>query len=258
MAIDESLVVVGVPPRIGRETFAGILREHASPAGDGAEAGYDAVVEQGVDPLFALAIFHQESQFGTDGICFDEHTCSPGNTRTSRTGAGTVFQTLDLGGFVRYPDWTEGWRDLAFRLVDTTFEYHRLEARTIGPIIRIWAPVSDANTGSVGPNDPENYIRRVIANMVKWQDLVLPERADDQPTGEIVFGQVPHPPFEDRLILDSETRAFDTTLGQRNIIGTCVHRLDGGMVGTDNWFRRMPDGGRDECVRMTEADDPRR
>ena len=258
MAIDETLVVVGVDPRIGRDTFAGLLRENESPAGDDAEAGYDAIVAQGVDPLFALAIFHQESQFGTDGICFTEKTFSPGNTRSSRTGVGEVFETTDLGRFVRYPNWTEGWRDLAFRLVDTKFEYHKQGARTIGKIIPIWAPVSDVNTGSVGPNDPKNYIRRVIANMIDWQDDVIVDDRPDRPRDEIVFGRVPHPPFEDRLILDSETRAYNTNLGQRNPVGTCVHRLDGGMVGTDGWFRLMPRGGEAECDLMADTNDSRR
>ncbi|CAA9534668.1 MAG: hypothetical protein AVDCRST_MAG73-1263 [uncultured Thermomicrobiales bacterium] len=246
MAIDETLLVVGVAPRIGRETFGAILREHRSPAGDEAEAGWDAVVAENVDPLFALAIFHQESQFGTDGICFTEGTFSPGNTRSSRTGIGDVFQTADLGNFVRYPSWAEGWRDLAFRLVDPAFVYHQERLQTIGPIIRRWAPASDPNTGTIGPNKPEEYIRRVIANMTEWQDILESDEAEDRATGDVVFGRVPHPPFEDHLIPDHATVAYDD-LGQRNPVGTCVHRLDGPLVGTDGWLRSVPDGNKFAC-----------
>jgi len=53
---------------------------------------------------------------------------------------------------------------------------------------------------------------------------------------ELVFGRVPHPPFEDRYIPDYQTSAWND-LGQRNPVGTCRHSMIGSLAGTDKWFR---------------------
>lgn len=51
----------------------------------------------------------------------------------------------------------------------------------------------------------------------------------------MAFGNVPHPPFEDRPI-SNPNGSFD--LGsRRSIVGTCVHRMDGTLMGTDSFFR---------------------
>ena len=163
MAIHDGTTVVGVAPRIGAEGFARILRAHDSPAAPEAATGWQAVADHGVDPLFALAIFHKESQFGRDGVCLDHQTLSPGNTRTSRTGVGHRVDTA-FGPFIRYPSWTEGWRDLAFRLVDPAFAYATEGLRTIRPIIFTWAPPTDFN------QDTERYVTDVVRNMNDWQD----------------------------------------------------------------------------------------
>lgn len=110
--ITADTVVVGVPPRIDAQTFAHILEQAQSPAAAEAAASYAALVQAGVDPLFALAVFWHESRFGTVGVCHEFDTRNPGNTRSSRTGVGQVIQT-PKGPFVRYPSWTDGFRDLA-------------------------------------------------------------------------------------------------------------------------------------------------
>ena len=192
MAIDDGTTVVGVPPRIGADAFARILRDYDSPAAAEAEAGWEAVAAHGVDPLFALAIFHKESQFGRDGVCFDHQTRSPGNTRTSRTGVGHQVQTA-FGPFIRYPSWTEGWRDLAFRLVDPDFAYAQEGLRTIRPIIFKWAPPSDFN------QDTERYVVDVVRNMNAWQDQDAtcapspppPFDGSDKQVGEVLFHAAP-------------------------------------------------------------------
>ncbi len=187
MTIHEQTTVVGVAPRIGPEGFARILRNADSPAMAEAEAGWQAVASFGVDPLFALAIFHKESQFGRDGVCFDFQTRSPGNTRTSRTGVGTPVENTPFGRFIRYPSWTEGWRDLAFRLVDPDFVYAQQGLRAIRPIIFTWAPPSDFD------QDTERYVADVVRNMSAWQDVpctpVRPPAFDgeDKLVGTVTF-----------------------------------------------------------------------
>lgn len=186
MIIHQQTTVVGVAPRIGPEGFARILRAAESPAVEEAAAGWQAVASFGVDPLFALAIFHKESQFGRDGVCFDYQTRSPGNTRTSRTGVGEPVDT-EFRQFIRYPTWTEGWRDLAFRLVDPDFVYAQQELRTIRPIIFTWAPPDD-----FGQNT-ELYVADAVRNMTAWQDVpcvpVRPPAFDgtDKLVGNVLF-----------------------------------------------------------------------
>ncbi len=51
------------------------------------------------------------------------------------------------------------------------------------------------------------------------------------------FGNVKHPPFIDRLIPDSQNRAWDD-LGPRRPVGVCQHSMVGSLWGTDGWFRR--------------------
>lgn len=149
--------VIGVAPRISKERFRAILQIHGSPAAAEAEASYDAIVAEGVDPLFLLAVFWYESYFGTMGICARYQTRNPGNTRSSSTGIGEVIQT-EKGPFVRYPSWTEGFRDAAHRLVDPRYPYARAGAVTVEQIIPIWAPRSDGN-------QPESYIAQVLEFM---------------------------------------------------------------------------------------------
>lgn len=186
MTIHQQTTVVGVAPRIGPEGFARILHQAQSPAAAEAEAGWQTVASFGVDPLFALAIFHKESQFGRDGVCFDFQTRSPGNTRTSRTGVGTPVDT-PFNQFIRYPSWTEGWRDLAFRLVDPEFVYAQQGLREIRPIIFTWAPPTDFG------QDTEKYVRDVVSNMTAWQDVpctpVRPPAFDgtDKLVGTVTF-----------------------------------------------------------------------
>lgn len=59
----------------------------------------------------------------------------------------------------------------------------------------------------------------------------------------ITYGNVKHPPFEDRLIPSSENGAWDD-LGQRKALGVCQHSMVGTLTGTDKWFRFNPVTGR--------------
>lgn len=53
----------------------------------------------------------------------------------------------------------------------------------------------------------------------------------------ITFGNVPHPPFRDRLVPDAQTVAWGD-LGPRSPVGVCQHSMIGSLWGTDGWFRR--------------------
>jgi hypothetical protein len=56
------------------------------------------------------------------------------------------------------------------------------------------------------------------------------------PTGQVVFGRVAKPAWNDRQIPDANNWAWDN-LGQRRVRGVTYHRQQGTNWGTDGWFR---------------------
>jgi len=167
MSVTSETHVIGVLPRISQATFEYMLRDSQSPAAPEARHAWAAVASQGVDPLFALAIFWHESRFGTVGIVQQHDLRNPGATRSSRTGVGQPVDIPGRGQFWRYPKWTEGFRDLARRLVDPDFTYRRQKAWAIGQVIALWAPRSDGN-------DPASYIASVVRFMSQRAEPEVP------------------------------------------------------------------------------------
>jgi hypothetical protein len=163
MTVTRDTLVVGVLPRITSERFEAILCEARSPAAHEARACWQAVASEGVDPLFALAIFRHESRFGTAGIVPEHDLKNPGATRTSRTGVGEAVSVPGRGQFWRYPSWADGFRDLARRLVDPGFTYRQRKAWSIAEIVPIWAPASDGN-------NPSTYIDAVVQFMNQYAE----------------------------------------------------------------------------------------
>ena len=126
---------------------------------------------------------------------------NPGHTRTSRTGVGHQVAT-EFGNFIEFPSWNEGWRDLAFRLVNPNYDYVTRQPgaphRTIRPILKIWAPPDDV-LDTAAFNDHERYVRNVVHNMNQWSDLpegglLKPGEAPVAPGGPCT--PFPPPPFD--------------------------------------------------------------
>ncbi|MDW8006441.1 MAG: N-acetylmuramoyl-L-alanine amidase [Thermomicrobium sp.] len=161
------MLVVGALPRISPGRFATLLADAGSPAAGEALACWQAVAREGVDPLFALAVFHHESKLGTVGVVAQFDLRNPGATRTSRTGAGEPVEVPNRGQFMRYPSWAEGFRDLARRLVDPGYVYRQRGADTVEAIVPLWAPVSDGNA-------PGSYIRAVLDFMQRHAEEPVP------------------------------------------------------------------------------------
>lgn len=194
----QATLVVGTLPRITPARFRAVLEQAGSPAAREADACWQAVAQEGVDPLFALAIFHHESRFGTVGIVAQYDLKNPGATRTSRTGVGSAVAIPNRGQFWRYPSWTEGFRDLARRLVDPTFVYRQRGAETVEAIIPLWAPVTDGN-------NPASYIAAVRAFMAQHAQEPLPGvplRVDFVPRGR---ANRPGIPMQPRWVTIHET-----------------------------------------------------
>jgi hypothetical protein len=159
--ITPDTVVTGVDPfDMTEEAFRDVLIVGGSPSAAHAHDAYGILGTMPVSIAFALAIFHHESQYGKVGITPKYDTKNPGNCRSSRTGVGTIIQT-ERGPFVKYPNWVEGWHDLAFRLVDQDYVYVEEGRTTIREIITRFAPASDNNV-------PEAYIAAVVRDMNLW------------------------------------------------------------------------------------------
>jgi hypothetical protein len=160
--ITRDTAVVNTAPRISAAKFEEVLKTAKSPAATEAGEIYRVIVENGVDPAFALALFKHESQYATDpkSMVVLHGTKNLGNTRSSRVGVKTIAPT-ERGNFVSYGTWVQGADDATYRLIDPEFEYARAGATTIGEIIPIWAPGSDGN-------DPTGYINTVISLMNQW------------------------------------------------------------------------------------------
>jgi hypothetical protein len=93
-----------------------------------------------------------------------------------------------------------------------------------------WAP---------DPNYHDKLMQWAATYLPDLQDVVLPEpKLDDKP----VFGLVPHPPYQSRII-DKPLGAGWNDRGPRNIVGTCVHTMQGTLMGTDRFFRNRNDKG---------------
>jgi hypothetical protein len=143
--------------------FKAALDVSLSPARFEAAAAYQAIVAEGVDPCFLLAVFRRESQYATDpkSIVVKFGTKNPGNCRSSTIGTMPLVST-DRGVFVKYPDFETGFRDMAHRLVSKDFVYAQEGRVTISQVIERWAPKGDQD------NDPDGYINAVISLMNSW------------------------------------------------------------------------------------------
>lgn len=162
--ITKDTQVIGVPPRISPAKFAQVLKDAKSPAAatdEMIEDAYAYVVGAGVDPCFILAIYRNESQFGTDpkSMTVIHDLKNVGNCRSSSIGPREIVPT-EKGLFVRYNNYPEAWLDAANRLTDLSFPYAQEGRKTIEQVIEKWAPSSE--------NDTQRYINNVVQFMSEW------------------------------------------------------------------------------------------
>lgn len=166
MTVTPNTVVVGVDPAdISAAQFKAIQEGRGSPAAGEAANGYALVAGNQVSTAFALAVFDHESQMATDpgAIVVKQDTRNPGNCRSVRPASGARGVVIDTpkGPFVKYASWSDGWRDLAFRLVDPTYVYAQEKRTSIQKIIERFAPSSDGNNTTA-------YVNAVVADMNRW------------------------------------------------------------------------------------------
>jgi len=171
-------------PRISRDAFSQLLAN--SPVAQERDPGeyWDYIVSKGVDPLYILGQFNNESSLGTKGVATKTH--SWGNTRNPTFGidyepAETPGRT---GTFPIFNNWMDGLVTTVSRYLEPTWFYHnRATIREIfvqplgpdgKPIAPEWAPAGDLN-------DPAGYLRKVLDYMNAHQeDMGAPQ---PQPPG---------------------------------------------------------------------------
>jgi hypothetical protein len=132
------------PPTISAQGIDKVLRDNHSPAAGMGSYIYDQAVERGINPAFALAMYGQESTFGTKGAAARNH--SFGNIRAGH-------------GFKHYPDVKAGIDDW-MRLMGSD-AYH---GKSLSGVIHKYAPGSDGN-------NPRSYMAYVTNNMNKWSRM---------------------------------------------------------------------------------------
>jgi hypothetical protein len=128
-------------PSISAAGIDKVLRENHSPAAGMGSYFYDSAVSRGINPAFALAMYGQESTFGTKGAAVRNH--SFGNIKGAH-------------GLKHYSDAKEGvddWMNLM-----SSDSYH---GKGLSEIVNRYAPSNDGN-------NPRSYMRYVTSNMAKW------------------------------------------------------------------------------------------
>lgn len=151
---------VVAPPRISLKRWTEELAAAMSPVAAQAAELYGIPLEYGLDPAVALAFFHHESQYGTDGLCAKLDLKNWGSVRTpyNKDLKVTIVET-ELGGFVCYTTWAEGLRDWCERLINRYI--HDRGLTTVQTIIPTYAPRSDGN-------DERAYIAAVEKDLARW------------------------------------------------------------------------------------------
>ncbi|CAN5393265.1 hypothetical protein BH10CYA1_BH10CYA1_47600 [soil metagenome] len=133
------------PPTISAAGIDKVLRDNHSPAAGLGSYIYDQAKERGINPAFALAMYGQESTFGTKGAAVRNN--SFGNIR-----AGSH-------GFKHYDDVKQGI-DHWMKLMGSD-AYH---GKSLSGVIHKYAPGSDGN-------NPRGYMAYVTNNMNKWSRM---------------------------------------------------------------------------------------
>jgi hypothetical protein len=138
-------------PSISAAFIDQILCKYSSPAcGTGTDL-YNIGVQYNIDPAFALAVFWNESNFGTSGMA--KTTLSLGNLRCIQSAAC-------VSGYASFSSWADGYR--AFYSLASGPIYVGSGLTTAEQIIPKYAPAGDGNNTSA-------YISVVESCMNLWR-----------------------------------------------------------------------------------------
>lgn len=138
-------------PTIGPSFIDTILCDGGSPACHTGKALYQLGVTYRIDPLYALAFFRHESQFGLYGVAQD--TRALGNIRCT-------YGYRCIQGYRAYQSWQAGYEDW-YQLIRGLY-IDQLHLITLEQIIPVYAPASE--------NDTKNYIASLKSYINTWRN----------------------------------------------------------------------------------------
>jgi len=138
--------------RISDRFIDQLLAKYGSPAaGTGADL-YNLGVQYGIDPVYPLAFFFNESGFGTSGAAVTSKNL--GNLRSS------PLEAFEAGGFAQFYTWQTGYKAW-YELIDGPM-YVKGGLTTPEAIIPRYAPSGDNNS-------PSHYISVVNSAVSLWR-----------------------------------------------------------------------------------------
>jgi hypothetical protein len=146
-----SSVLVG-PPTVTPAFINQVLHYYHSPMDGQGQALYDLGVQYHVDPVFPLAFFMHESNFGTKGMAVESR--SIGNLRC------VPSEVSCDKGYAHFATWEDGAR--AWYVLMTSGLYIGGGLTTVEMIIPRYAPAGDNN-------DPNGYTRSVLHAVEVWR-----------------------------------------------------------------------------------------
>jgi hypothetical protein len=138
-------------PTVSVSQINRVLATYDSPLVGQGQALYDLGVKYGIDPVFCLAFFVEESAGGTRGEAVLTH--SVGNLRPEPGAAS-------LDGYRYYNTWLEGAEDW-YRLISNVY-VDQWGLGTVPAIIPVYAPSGDNN-------DVASYINTVEQLVSTWR-----------------------------------------------------------------------------------------
>ncbi len=137
-------------PTVNATLIDQVLFAYHSPVAGKGQVLYDDGVKYGIDPVFALAFFLQESTFGTAGVAQVTH--SLGNIRCS-PGYPSCYH-----GYRKYTNWEDSFLDW-YNLIRDVYVASGLT--TVEQIIPVYAPATE--------NDVHAYIATVEQAVDTWR-----------------------------------------------------------------------------------------
>lgn len=135
-----------------------VLCRSGSPVCGEGQTLYNIGVSYHIDPVWPLAIFQHESDFGTTGEA--RGSKSIGNLRCLDRAHYGDLGTWCQDGYAWFPSWQAGI-EACYRLLAGPL-YVRGGLTTIERIIPRWAPSSDGN-------DPAAYVASVLQSVTRWR-----------------------------------------------------------------------------------------
>lgn len=212
-------------PRITELTFASILAEKHSPAMFSVRDIWPILLDFGVDPSFALAVFWTESLYGTAG--WATQTGSWGNQLFVNTtiGESTLYKASNGYEYAKYANWVDAVRDYCGLLAQ--YEEWATEANFTSNIFYATAKWIGRPPGSA---DHIQYLHVVLWRMNQY-DLRPPSKGD--PMIQLEPGTITKKKFLLRHDTPLYDRAGDASYGRYAGPDTRVRWL--GFINNTSW-----------------------